>query len=770
MAFSTAKSGFTQSDLAQMGPSELERKRKIAEALIAAGSGIQDIRSPLQGFAQLANALVGNIKEARIDRAEREGKSGANALFSAGMGMGEFPSAPGGGGASGNASAAPSGKGMRGDEIAWKDASPEQRAFLNTLAGPESGGRYDVIYGGGKFNDFSRHPNRAVNIQTGPNAGRTSSAAGKYQFLGSTWDDQAKKLGLTDFSPESQDKGAWNLAAETFKAKTGQDLLSVLKSGDPKAIAAVGPMLRDVWTSLPGGIEQGTNQDKFVSTYQRMLAQGASPAQAQQAATQETGAVAPNAPVQVASLDPKAGVESAMREQGQDPNDPLSQALIRLKRANPDATPPGVTTDPSGVQIAETPEAADLLSQQQMQAQAGAGAGAVPASGGGIVPPSAPNAQAAPPARLAQALIGGQDPAMTLGAPAITPDGPSMGTLMNMAGNEFMTPQQQRMIEALTGKRMEQADPEHQLDLEYKRAQLKKLQGADVSEFQQRAQAAQQFGLDPNSSEGRNFILTGQMPNAKDKFGNSLIWGKDRDGKWVVMQPNSGGGIEQAQAPEGVELVPPGVSNLDLGTEYGIRDRSGNVIKTVPKNVAGEASEKKQGELQGAAAFDLPRVQQNAEQTLGVLERMRNHPGRAGSTGFIEGMLPSRTSAQVDFQSLVDQTQGQSFLQAFQMLKGGGQITEVEGQKATDAISRLRNQRLGDEDYVKAIDDLESVIRNGLARAQQQATKGGNAAAPAAAQANPSATASPQTEEEYNALPSGSLFIDPDDGKTYRKP
>ena len=28
----------------------------------------------------------------------------------------------------------------------------------------------------------------------------------------------------------------------------------------------------------------------------------------------------------------------------------------------------------------------------------------------------------------------------------------------------------------------------------------------------------------------------------------------------------------------------------------------------------------------------------------------------------------------------------------------------------------------------------------------------------------------PKSEEEYNALPSGAEYIDPDDGKTYRKP
>jgi hypothetical protein len=106
---------------------------------------------------------------------------------------------------------------------------------------------------------------------------------------------------------------------------------------------------------------------------------------------------------------------------------------------------------------------------------------------------------------------------------------------------------------------------------------------------------------------------------------------------------------------------------------------------------------------------------------------MKTHPGREGSTGFIQGALPSRTSAQVDFQSLVDQTQGQAFLQAFQMLKGAGQITEIEGQKATNAISRLGNERLSDADYLRAINDLEDVVKAGLARAKVQAGQGGQA-------------------------------------------
>lgn len=161
--------------------------------------------------------------------------------------------------------------GMRGDELAWKGAKPYQRALLNTIAGPESGGRYNVIYGGGEFGSYADHPRHGVRIQTGPNAGRTSSAAGKYQFLGDTWDRVAKTHGLQDFSPENQDKGAWFLAVDDYKHNTGRDLDADLQSGDPKLIAGVGSALKGTWTSLPGGIEQGTTTDKFVSTFNKNL-------------------------------------------------------------------------------------------------------------------------------------------------------------------------------------------------------------------------------------------------------------------------------------------------------------------------------------------------------------------------------------------------------------------------------------------------------------------------------------------------------------------
>ena len=148
------------------------------------------------------------------------------------------------------------------------ELTPEARALLETIAGPESSGNYDIIYGGGRFTDFADHPRQYVTITSGPNKGQKSSAAGKYQFLGSTWDDISSRYGLNDFSPESQDMAAWALAQEEYKRDTGRDLQADLAAGD---LSRVAPSLKNQWTSMPGGIEQGISGSAFSNAYAAAL-------------------------------------------------------------------------------------------------------------------------------------------------------------------------------------------------------------------------------------------------------------------------------------------------------------------------------------------------------------------------------------------------------------------------------------------------------------------------------------------------------------------
>ncbi len=54
------------------------------------------------------------------------------------------------------------------------------------------------------------------------------------------------------------------------------------------------------------------------------------------------------------------------------------------------------------------------------------------------------------------------------------------------------------------------------------------------------------------------------------------------------------------------------------------------------------------------------------------------------------------------------------------MLKGGGQITEVEGQKAQDAIAALKREQ-SDEAFKQALLDFRQAVSDGLEKMRRQA-------------------------------------------------
>ncbi|MCM3903383.1 MAG: hypothetical protein ND866_16905, partial [Pyrinomonadaceae bacterium] len=185
---------------------------------------------------------------------------------------------------------------------------PEGRALLDTIAGSESNypGKdpYRVIYGGRETSDLSRFPNVHVPITSGPNVGKTTSAAGRYQYLTKSWNEAKNALGLPDFSPASQDKAAWWDAQRAYKSNTGRDLSEDLKiaGSDPQKLQSIGRGLSTWWTSLPGGIEPNRSTGSFGTRFAGNLSAGA------------PSAPVPATPIgqQVASTDPNAGFSEAL--------------------------------------------------------------------------------------------------------------------------------------------------------------------------------------------------------------------------------------------------------------------------------------------------------------------------------------------------------------------------------------------------------------------------------------------------------------------------
>ena len=102
---------------------------------------------------------------------------------------------------------------------------------------------YYTYFGGSRLSSLAKHPGKAITI-----GNYTSSASGAFQFLTSTWNGLAAKLGLSDFSENSQNAAFVELLREN-------NALDAILQGDfDSAIYQV----RRIWASLPGaGYGQG---------------------------------------------------------------------------------------------------------------------------------------------------------------------------------------------------------------------------------------------------------------------------------------------------------------------------------------------------------------------------------------------------------------------------------------------------------------------------------------------------------------------------------
>ena len=235
------------------------------------------------------------------------------------------------------------------------------------------------------------------------------------------------------------------------------------------------------------------------------------------------------------------------------------------------------------------------------------------------------------------------------------------------------------------------------------------------------------------------------------------------DSYYTTVQTSSGvyrfnnrtGQYEPMAGPDGKPVLPtaadPNVASAKRGAELrqdltykpqiaeSVAQSEADVaLKTKPKIEAETAAEKTKATAAAQAQIDLPQTVASAEYSLNVLDQMLNHPGLDAATGASSKADPRNFIPGTDaynFNVLKDQVQGQTFLQAFESLKGAGQITEVEGNKATNAIARM-NTAQSKEEFVKAVNEFKGVIQRGMDKARakaggtsqgaQQPAQGGN--------------------------------------------
>jgi len=156
---------------------------------------------------------------------------------------------------------------------------PYLRALMRTISAAESNTKdpYRLLYGGKRVKDLSVHPDECVRIVNGPNKDDCTTAAGRYQFLTTTWELEARKYHperpawyevweQPSFEPVYQDEvvHAWLADSSVW----GTDLSVLLQEGE---VSMVLQMLSGTWTSLGYGIENNSMSALLPRIYEEML-------------------------------------------------------------------------------------------------------------------------------------------------------------------------------------------------------------------------------------------------------------------------------------------------------------------------------------------------------------------------------------------------------------------------------------------------------------------------------------------------------------------
>lgn len=213
---------------------------------------------------------------------------------------------------------------------------------------------------------------------------------------------------------------------------------------------------------------------------------------------------------------------------------------------------------------------------------------------------------------------------------------------------------------------------------------------------------------------------------------------QDTGGASNIVSVPGMGGAPTVLSSTPITKKPGGEQKIPMAPVAYIDDKGNTVWGTITEakgRPAANYSPALQGQLAGAKAFgktteeergkaisDAPRIVDNANEAIRLADELLKHPGfkqAVGASSMLGVQKIPGTQAR-DFMNRLDQIKGGAFLEAFNTLKGGGQITEVEGKKATDAIARMDNST-SEKEFQKAVDDYKNVIRIGVERAKKKA-------------------------------------------------
>ena len=189
------------------------KNRTLPSTIEAQRNLINEYNSTLSGINDRRNTAIDGIKPPKLSTGETPGKATSSTDTSA-------------------VGTATTGTGMTDGWARWSNVIKAGEGTLGDKG-------YTTMFTGAQFSDLSKHPELLHR------SGRhESDAAGAYQFLSTTYNPAAKALGITDFTPESQEKVGKYLAQ---KRGLAVDTVFTDKASFLKELDKIAPE----WASMP---------------------------------------------------------------------------------------------------------------------------------------------------------------------------------------------------------------------------------------------------------------------------------------------------------------------------------------------------------------------------------------------------------------------------------------------------------------------------------------------------------------------------------------
>ncbi|MGO7726724.1 phage tail tip lysozyme [Rhizobium johnstonii] len=529
--------------------------------------------------------------------------------------------------------------------------------------------------------------------------------------------------------PNYDSRDAWTKRAMAFANSPAQ-----VAGGNPAAGMPSAPPIQPPPVNPPAPAPQPGYVDP-------LIAPNTAPPMPQQAAV---------APGEVASLDPSIGIpmpgaEGQMRAsapaQPMPPQVAPQASLSPLPTSTVGPTPNVVSVPPVGMPSSQIPP--EFQNSQQLM-NADPNKGIMPALLGGspASPEQVAQAQQSGQARLAQALNSSSpqqaaNPMANPRAQALVnalsnPNVPAPMKAMAAQSLQTLMKPPEYGFQTLPDGTVLRSDPRTGTVQPIYQSTPKptevngRLVGADgkvIADFSNGQWERMSDGTLYNKSTGE--IRQAPGGAGGEKFYGSTVPYYDKDGNLRYRQLGDKGGGKDLDFGPGSTAAPT-TRTVDTGTELITLGPGGQEVKRTTKENYAAAKDTAQGSTEGKAAGDavssLPSDLMQADQTIKNIDELLTSKGLNSIVGSVDQFRPSWTMGADGRDALtrLKQLQGGAFLQAYGLLKGGGQITEVEGGKAQDAMARM-DRSLDEPHFRAALKDFRDAVEQGVAKMKERA-------------------------------------------------